>query len=715
MDSSADLKIINPRDGRVTCWQNRSMSSLTSPNSTVVLGTCHHDCPDTCGWEVTVENGVAVKMRGNAQHPYSQGELCPKVNRFLDRVYSPDRILYPLIRTGAKGNGEFRQATWDEALQLVASNIHEVCRTLGGEAVMPWGSAGTQGLIQMNALDRRFFAKVGSSRQVDSLCGATAMVGSTLTLGSPLANDPMDIEFAKLILLWGTNTRLANRHLWPFIEKARANGAKVVVIDPLRTITADAADVFIQPLPGTDVALMLALMHILIRDELLDVDYITQYTEGFEELKEQVSTWTPVRAAETCGITVEVIESLAHDYGTIKPAFIRSLIGAEHREHGIMFFRTLTCLPMLTGAWRHKGGGFSRSVGSYAATNVDDSVFDVPSLNAGKERRPLSMNHLGRVLNDATLAPPVKLLFVYNGNPLVTAPNAELIRRGLEREDLFTVVSEQFMTDTAKYADVIFPACTQIEQLDVVPSWGHLYLGWNHQAIQPLGESVANTELWRRLSAACGFTEPELFEDDESLLLSALHDLDVEKLRADGFVRLSLPVDLLPYANGGFETASGKAMLVNHGLPAVGLPALPTYLAGSEMSSDSSSNAQYPLSLMSPKTHVRFMNASYSHLAHHANPEGEMFCELDPADATQRGISDGDRVRVFNRRGEIDVVARVATIGGRVRPGLVIVPFGWVGDRTKDKKTVNALTNDLLATYGGGVSYYDTQVQVEKI
>jgi anaerobic selenocysteine-containing dehydrogenase len=691
------------------------MSSSTREGSSIVLGTCHHDCPDSCGWEVTVEGGVAVKMRGNAQHPYSQGELCPKVNRFLDRVYSPDRILYPLIRTGAKGAGEFRQATWDEALQLVASKVREVSAEFGGEAVLPWGSAGTQGLIQMNSLDRRFFAKVGSSRQVDSLCGATAMVGSTLTLGSPLANDPMDIEFAQLILLWGTNTRLANRHLWPFIEKARANGAKVVVIDPLRTITAEAADVFIQPLPGTDVALMLALMHILIRDELLDVDYITQYTEGFEELKEQVAQWTPSRAAETCGITVEVIESLAHDYGTIKPAFIRSLIGAEHREHGVMFFRTLTCLPMLTGAWRHKGGGFSRSVGSYAATNVDDSVFDVSSLNAGKERRPLSMNHLGQVLNDATLAPPVKMLFVYNGNPLVTAPNAELIRRGLEREDLFTVVSEQFMTDTAKYADVIFPACTQIEQLDVVPSWGHLYLGWNHQAIQPLGESVANTELWRRLSAACGFTEPELFEDDESLLMSALHDLDVEKLKTDGFVRLSLPVDLLPYANGGFETASGKAMLINHGLPAVGLPPLPTYLAGSEMSSDSSGQAEYPLALMSPKTHVRFINSSYSHLPHHVNPEGEMFCELDPIDALDRGISDGDRVRVFNGRGDLDVVARVAANSGRVRPGLVIVPFGWVGDRTKDNKTVNALTNDLLATYGGGVSFYDTKVQVEKI
>jgi anaerobic selenocysteine-containing dehydrogenase len=323
------------------------------------------------------------------------------------------------------------------------------------------------------------------------------------------------------------------------------------------------------------------------------------------------------------------------------------------------------------------------------------------------------MNHLGRVLNDATLAPPVKMLFVYNGNPLVTAPNTELIRQGLEREDLFTVVSEQFMTDTAQYADVVFPACTQIEQIDVVPSWGHLYLGWNHKAIEPLGESVANTELWRRLSRACGFTEPELFEDDESLILSALHDLDIEKLRNDGFVRLSLPENLQPYAEGGYSTASGKAMLINHGLPAVGLPALPTYAVGTEMAIDE--NSQYPLNLMSPKTHVRFLNSSYSHLGHHAEAEGEMFCEIHPHDAEKRGISHGERVRVFNDRGSLDVIARISADGGRVRSGVVVVPFGWVGSRTKDTKSVNALTNDQLANYGGGVAYYDTQVQVEKI
>ncbi len=680
----------------------------------IVLGTCHHDCPDSCGWEVSVENGVAVKLRGNSEHPFSQGELCPKVNRFLERVYSPERILYPLTRTGPKGSGEFRQISWDEALALVAERVHSVIDDFGGEAVMPWGSAGPQGLIQMNSLDRRFFAKIGSSRQVDSLCGATAKAGASLTLGSPLSSDPMDIEFSQLILLWGTNTRLANRHLWPFIEKARARGAKVVVIDPLRTMTAESADVFVQPLPGTDVALMLAMMHILIRDDLVDHDYLEKYTDGFDELSVQVAEWTPLRAAQVCGISVDDIESLARDYGTIRPSFIRTLIGAEHRQHGAMFFRTLSCLPMLVGAWREKGGGFARSVGSYAAVNVDDSVFTVDSLSAGQERRPLSMNEIGQVLNDENLDPAVKALFVYNGNPLVTAPNAELIRQGLEREDLFTVVSEQFMTDTARYADVIFPACTQIEQVDVVPAWGHLYLGWNEKAIEPLGESVPNTELWRRLALAMGFSEPELFEDDESLIASALHDVNLDQLRSKGFVRLSLPEDLLPYARGGFATASGKAALINHSLPAVGMPALPTYEVGDEMQGGINSQDMYPLSLMSPKTHVRFLNSSYSHLAHHCDAEGEMSCELDLSDATSRGIQDGDQVRVFNGRGSLDVVARLKSSGGRVRSGLVLVPFGWVGARTKDMKTVNALTNDQAADFGGGVAFYDTMVQVEK-
>lgn len=654
-------------------------------------------------------------MRGHAKHPYSRGELCPKVNRFLDRVYDDRRVLYPLVRTGSKGSGSFRRASWDEALAHTSQRLHEIIERFGGEAVLPWGDAGTQGLLQMNSLDRRFFARIGSSRQVDSLCGATASAGTALTMGTSRGADPMDVRYARNILLWGTNTRLTNRHLWPFIEEARVAGARVVVIDPIRTATAQAADQFVQPLPGTDVALMLAMMHVIIHDDLVDREYVDSYTEGFEELSEHVRSWTLARAADICGLDPNVIEGLARDYATIRPSFIRTLIGAEHREHGAMFFRALTCLPLLVGSWRQRGGGYARSVGSYNSEDIDDSVFDAPSLDAGKSRRPLSMNRLGRNLTDSELSPPVMALFVYNGNPLVTAPNAELTRRGLEREDLFTVVSEQFITDTAAHADVVFPACTQIEQNDVVPAWGHLYLGWNHKAIEPLGESVPNTELWRRLSRAMGFTEPELFASDEELLQAALGRVDVEVLRDRGFLRLSLPENFLPWATGGFPTPSGKARLFDPDLESIGLPALPDYRPAREsVGVAGAGTSSYPLSLMSPKTHVRFLNSSYSHLEGHAGPEGVIVCELHEVDARSRGIDDGDRVRVYNDRASLVAVARVD--GGqtcRVRPSVVSVPFGWVGERTFDARTVNVLTNDAPTDWGGGVAFFDTLVDVE--
>ena len=656
-----------------------------------------------------MEDGVATRLRGNPDHPYLRGELCPKVNRFLDRVYSPERILTPLVRVGEKGEGRFEAASWDDALALVATRLHEIVDRYGGEAVLPWWDAGTQGLLHMSSLDRRFFARLGSSRCTGSLCGATAGFGVAATNGTPRGADPTDARFSKLILLWGTNTKLTNRHLWPFIEEARAAGATVVVIDPLRTATAEAADWFVQPLPGTDVALMLAVMHVLVRDDLLDHDYIAAHTTGFEELAEHVAGWPPGRAADICGLEVAEIERLALAYGSTRPALIRTLIGAEHHEHGAMFFRTLACLPALTGAWRDRGGGLARSVGSWSEVNVDDSVFDAEHLAGGATRRGVSMNHLGRALT-ALDDPPVKALFVWNGNPAVTVPSATLTRQGLEREDLFCVVSEQFMTDTARYADVVFPACTQIEQLDVVTSWGHLYVGWNEPAIAPLGESVPNTELWRRLARAMGFTEPELFESDESLLASALRDMDVEQLREQGFVRLSLPEDLRPYAEGGFPTTSGRIELSSEALARAGHPALPTYTPAREaLGGDPELLASYPLALLTPKHHTRFLNSSYSHLPKHGPLEGGPFVELDEADASTRGIVDGDTVRVWNDRGALTLTARISK---RLRSGVVAVPFGWWSSQHGGEGTANSLTSDTLTDWGGGVAYGDTLVQV---
>jgi anaerobic selenocysteine-containing dehydrogenase len=665
----------------------------------IVLGTCHHDCPDSCGWVVTVttgDDGVdrAVKLRGNRDHPYSRGELCPKVNKFLDRVYHPDRVLHPLIRTGAKGSGEFRKATWEEALTLVAERVRSVIDRYGGEAILPWVDAGTQGMIQMTSLDQRFFARLGASQQTGSLCGATAGAGLAATYGSRKSADPMDVRFSKLIVLWATNTRLTNRHLWPFIEQARANGAQVVVIDPIRTMTADSADWFIQPLPGTDVALMLGVMHVLIRDDLIDHDYVERYASGFAELSERVAEWDPVRVSEVCGISAEEIEAFAKAYGTTRPTFIRTLIGAEHHEHGAMFFRTLGCLPVLTGAWRERGGGLSRSVGVWSEDVIDESVFEVSS-----ETRLVSMNHLGRALTDGNMG--IHALFVWNGNPVVSVPNAAQIRRGLEREDLFTVVSEQFLTDTAVYADVVFPAATEIEQLDVIPSWGHLYLGWNEAAIAPLGESVPNTELWRRLARAMGLDDPEFDLDDESLIRSALPSVDVDLLRKQGFMRLDLPVELLPYQAGGFETPDGKASLFSQALADAGHDPLPEYRPARE-SPGGELYEKYPLVLLTPKNHTRFLNSSYS--KHHGEREGGPFFEIDPADATARGIAEGELVRIWNDRGELQLPARLSH---RLRPGVAAIPWGWWGKAAN----ANALTNDTLTDWGGGVAYFDTLVE----
>jgi anaerobic selenocysteine-containing dehydrogenase len=653
---------------------------------------------------VTVEGGVAVKMRGNPAHPYSAGELCPKVNHFVERVYSPQRITTPLVRDGAKAEGIFREATWKEALALVAQKTHEAIDVYGGETVLPWSSAGNQGLLQMSSLDRRLFARMGSSLTVGSLCGSVAKNGFMATTGSARSTNPMHIVDAQYIVLWGTNTRLTNRHLWPFIEEARGKGAKVVVVDPIRTITADEADWFIQPFPGTDTALMLAMMHVIIRDELCDDEFVTQHTEGFAELAAEVASWTPERAAVECGVAAVDIEIFAREYATAQPAFIRTMIGAEHRENGAMLFRTMACLPTLTGSWKHRGGGLSRSVGSWFNDFVDSSVFDAEHLAQGRPRRALPFTQLGQVLTDASLAPSVTVLYVWNGNPVLTCPNSALTRQGLLREDLFTVVSEQFLTDTAKYADVIFPAAMQIEQRDVVPAWGHLYLGWNEAAIAPVGECVPNTELFRRLATAMGYTEPELFESDDSLIASALSGLDINQLKRDGFVPLPNCDEVL-FSDGIFGTASGKAQLVSKDLASRGLSSVPTYV----QSSSRMGSPEFPLVMLTPKQHTRFLNTSYSHLPQHGPREEGPYVEMCASDAAARGLDSGAAARVVNERGAMLLPVKIST---RLPVGVVAVPFGWWDASLANSGNVNDLTSDAHTDWGGGVSYHDTLVQV---
>lgn len=674
----------------------------------IVLGTCHHDCPDSCGWQVTVEGegsaARAVQLRGNPAHPFSQGELCPKVNRFLDRVYSPDRVLHPLRRTGAKGEGRFERITWPEALAEIADRFRAIIAEHGAEAIVPYVSAGNQSLLALFFGDR-FWHHLGATRITGSLCGAVAGAGSATTNGTGKGIDPSEVVHSRLIILWGTNTRLTNRHLWPFVEQARAEGAQVVVIDPLRTITAESADWFLQPLPGTDVALMLAMMHVLVRDDLVDHDWVAAHTVGFDDLATHVAGCTPEWAAGVTGLAAADIERLARLYGTVRPAAIRTLIGAEHHEHGAMFFRTLTCLPALVGAWRDRGGGYARSVGVWSNEVVDMAVLTRPDLLAGRPTRSLPMPHLGRWLTDPTLAPPVKALVLLGVNAMVSVPGTERVRAGLQRDDLFTVVHEQFLTDTARYADLVLPATTHVEALDAVTPWGHLHLGWNEPAVAPLGEAVSNSELHRRLASAMGFTEPALFDDDLAVLRAALPSIDVDRLRADGVVRVPYPDDGRPFADGDFPTPSGRVELRCDGMTAMGQPVLPTYLTSRE----ADLAQRFPFRLLTPKHHTRFLNSSYSHLPKHGPLEGEPFVELCAADAAALGLADGDLAVVHNDRGALRLPVKVT---GRVRTGVVAVPWGWWAQHHPDGRVANSLTNDALTDWGEGVAFSDTRVAI---
>jgi anaerobic selenocysteine-containing dehydrogenase len=681
------------------------------PNS--VHGTCHHDCPDSCGWTVTVDGDgpdrVAVKLRGNPDHPYSYGELCPKVNRFLDRVYSPDRVLHPLRRVGPKGSGDFERIAWDDALAEIAERLNAIVDEHGGEAIMPFSDAGNQSTLALQGISSRFFHHLGATRLLRNICGPTVGAGVAMTNGTGLGGDPMLIEHARLILLWGTNTKLTNRHLWPVIERARGNGARVVVIDPIRTITADEADEFVQPLPGTDIAMMLAMMHVIIRDGLADDDYVEQHTVGFDELVAAVAEWTPACAADACGVPAHVIERLAREYATTTPSAIRSLIGAEHHENGAMFYRTLACLPALTGAWKHVGGGLFRSVGSWQSQVADESALARPDLLAGRTVRTFNMSRLGEILLDEQ--PPVRAMIVWNSNPLVIVPNAERARDGMARDDLFTVVHEQFLTDTARYADIVLPATTQIEASDVVEAWGHLWLGWNEAAIEPRGESVSNSEVFRRIAAAMGLTEPSLYDDDLTILRDTYPDIDLDRLRRDGWMKVPFPESGTPWAGGGFPTASGKVEFASEQLERMGQPRVPVFIPPREGPTGPDAD-RFPLQLMTPKQHTRFLNSGYAQLPRHGGVEEGPFVELDAADAAARGLTEGDRARVHNDRASIEVPVRIST---RLRPGVASIPWGWWRDHHPDGKVANSLTNDTLTEWGGGVAYSDTLVQVERI
>ncbi|MGQ0668846.1 MAG: molybdopterin-containing oxidoreductase family protein [Actinomycetota bacterium] len=685
----------------------------------LVRGACPHDCPDTCAWTVGVRDGVAVELRGDPDHPFTGGGLCAKVNHYLeDRVYNPDRLLYPLRRAGPKGSGELERVSWDEALEDIAARLKGIVAEDGAEAILPYSYMGTQGMVQGMAMDGRFFARLEASRLERTICGDNGQAGVAATIGIDAGIDPEDIQHARLIIIWGTNTVVTNLHLWPFVQRARRAGAEVIVIDPVRTRTAQAADRHMQPMPGTDAALALGMMHVIVAEDLYDHDYVERHTLGFDKLSDRLQDYPPKRAAEITRLSVEEIVDLARRYATVRPAAIRTLVGMEHRRNGAMTFRTVACLPALVGAWRDRGGGLVAMTGRHVRNAVPMQRLWMPELE-DPAKRLINMLELGRALTDPSLRPPIRALVVYNSNPAAIAPNQNLVLEGLARDDLFAVVHEQFMTDTARYADYVLPATTQAEHWDLMYTWGHLYLSLNRPAIEPRGEAVPNSELFRRLARAMGMDHLELQESDEEIIrrvLDADHPwlegITFERLLEEGWAKLRVPEDWRPFADGNFPTPSGKCELYSERLAELGFDPLPAFEPAPESpAGDPELAARYPLALVAAKTGLHFLNSSYGGIERHLKGEREPLLEIHPDDAQARGIRDGDMVRVFNERGEVEVRARV---GDRVRPGVVSIPSGWWASRSPGGRSANALTADGVAPWGRGGDFHDTLVEVTR-
>ena len=687
-------------------------------SSKLVRGACPHDCPDTCAWEVTVENGTAIKLVGDKNHPFTRGGLCAKVNHYLeDRVYSPDRLLYPMRRVGKKGEGQFERVSWDEALDEVAARLKNIIAEDGPTAILPYSYMGTQGMIQGASLDRRFFARLGATRLERAVCGSAGGSGIAATLGTTTGAVPEDIAHSRFIILWGTNTVVTNLHLWPFISQAKKNGAKVVVIDPTTTRTAAQTNWHIRPMPGTDAALVLGMMHVIIEEGLYDKEYVDDYTFGFDRLRKRVTEYPPERVAEITGVEVGDIIELARAYAITRPAMIRTLVGMEHHANGAMMLRTIACLPALIGAWRDQGGGLLHMTDAPFFEALDYEAVEMPDLE-NPAIRSINMVQLGQALSNTTLNPPIRSLIVYNSNPAATAPNQNLVFEGLRRKDLFTVVVEQFLTDTARYADYIFPATTQVEHFDLLWSWGQTYLSLNQPAINPVGEAVPNTEFFRRLATRLGLKESYLYESDIDLIRAALatdhpylQNITLDRLLEEGWVPLNLPKNWRPFAEGNFPTPSGKCEFYAESLVAEGLDPLPVYIPPRESpAGDSKLAATYPLSLLTPKPTLHFLNSSYANLPRHLKAEQEPRLEIHPDEATLRGIEDGDMVRIYNDRGAIEVRARV---GDYTRSGVVSLPSGWWASLSRGDTSANALTADGLSDLGGGGDFHDTLVEVE--
>lgn len=717
----------------------------------IVHTVCSHDCPDSCAVLVTVDrNGRAVKVQGDPKHPVTQGFLCGKVAKYLDRVYSPARLLYPMRRrdTAPKGPlpagreaAAFERIPWNDALDEIAQRLAHISRKFGPEAILPYSYAGTIGTLGYGSMDRRFFHRLGASQLDRTICATAGGDAFVSVYGRKLGTDTEHFRHARLILAWGANIHGNNVHLWPFVEAARRQGAKLVVIDPYRTRTAALADWHISIRPGTDAALALGMMHVILRDGLEDRDYIARYTHGIEKLREHVAAYTPEQVAGITGVAAADVERLARDYATVTPAAIRLNYGIQRSENGGAAARAVAMLPCLTGAWKHLGGGLQLSTSG--AFQFDRQALERPDLMLasplGRPARVVNMVRLGHALSelgaDPKDGPPVKALFVYNSNPAAVAPNQNAVLRGLGREDLFTVVHEQFFTDTADYADLLLPATTFLEHKDIQGAYGHYYLQLSERAIEPLGEARPNVWLFQQLARRMGFAEPCFQDSTDDLIRQALRidchnqhpraahgewleGITLDELETGGFARLrfepeagSEPAPFLPFAEGGFTTPSGKAEFYSETLAAQGLDPMPAFHPAAE-SRHSPASGRYPLELLARKAD-NYMNSTFANLPGHRRMEEKTDArlEISAEDAAARGIADGDWVEVFNDRGRLKLRALCAA---SVRPGVVSSRLNW-NKLSPEGLNVNALTSERLTDLGRGATFYSVLVEVRRI
>jgi anaerobic selenocysteine-containing dehydrogenase len=728
------------------------MASASSPLH-VVHTACSHDCPDSCGVLVTVNaEGRAVKIAGDPAHPITQGFLCAKVAKYLDRVYAPDRILYPLKRkSGAskeplprgREHEFFERVSWDQALDGIAARLQSISDQYGPESILPYSYAGTTGVLGYGSMDRRFFHRLGASRLDRTICAEAGGQAWNAVYGRKLGTPTEDFRLAMLILAWGANIHGTNIHLWPLIEQARRNGARLIVIDPYRTRTAALADWHIAIRPGTDTALALGLMHVILRDRLEDRSYIAEMTHGFDRLAEHVRDYTPERVAAWTGMTPAQIEQLAREYARTRPAVIRLNYGVQRQENGGAAVRAIAMLPALTGAWKCRGGGAVLSTSGAFAWNKEP--LERPDLQwaspLAREARLVNMSLLGEALQGSGQGseigdhedargggPAVHALFVYNSNPAAIAPNQTAVRRGLARLDLFTVVHDLFFTDTTDYADYVLPATTFLEHSDLQGAYGHYYAQHSQQAIAPPGEARSNVWLFGQLGQRMGFPEPCFRDTAEDLIRQALNLGDDGRSRNPGMEYIALdelrvqghmPLDFhrapdaqpfRPFASGPVPTPSGRIEFCSESLAAQGLDSLPVFVPPSE-SRWSDAAARYPLELL-PRKSDNYLNSTFANLPGHRRLEARTnHClEMHPQDAQARAISEGDRVHVFNDRGALELTA---LLNPALPSGVVAARLDWAKLHPQGLN-VNILTSERLTDLGGGPTFYSTLVEVAK-